>query len=104
MLRIHLKQSQDQVLLRLEGRLVGDWVAELERCCRELLSHEGILEIVIDLDAVSYIDSDGEALLAALHACGVRLTARAPLCRFLVNRIQQRAHVRLASSATTLQD
>jgi anti-anti-sigma regulatory factor len=73
MLRIsQIESAQRSVTLRLEGRLVGPWVKELERAC-EMLVMDG-RKITLDLEAVEFIDRNGVALLAALTGKGVSLT------------------------------
>jgi len=89
MLRIHVEQSVSQARVRLEGRLGGEWVRELEHCCRGLLDPSGLRQLTIDLDAVSFVDPEGQRLLAELHACGASLTAKGPLTKYLVSRIQE---------------
>jgi ABC-type transporter Mla MlaB component len=65
MLRITAVSSPAQALtLRLEGQIVGRWVKELKRSCEELNANgQGL---VLDLVGVSFIDTDGLALLGGL--------------------------------------
>jgi anti-anti-sigma regulatory factor len=66
MLRISAVASPDQVLvLRLEGRLVGPWVLELDRACDRAF-REG-RRLTLDLTDVSFIDGDGLALVRGLE-------------------------------------
>jgi hypothetical protein len=60
-------------ILRLEGKVVGLWVAELRRSCESAL-HQGCARLVLDLADVTFIDPDGVALLHELSARGITLT------------------------------
>ena len=57
--------------LRLEGKLLGDWVTELRSCCTQspVLPHH----LHLDLAGVSYADAEGAALLLELSRSGARL-------------------------------
>jgi anti-anti-sigma regulatory factor len=73
MLRISIDEAQEVVTLRLEGRLIGAWVGEVERCWRKATAGLDERAVVIDLTAVSFVDSDGGALLAKMQEAGFRL-------------------------------
>jgi hypothetical protein len=55
--------------LRLEGRLVGPWVDELERACAAVAPEEPRLEL--DLSEVGFLDADAIALIQRLMDRGV---------------------------------
>ena len=90
MLRVHVENQTGGVRLRLEGRLAGAWVQELVRCCQKVLTAADYKSLTIDLDAVSYVDEQGQLLLDTLHSCGATLVANGALSRYLVERIQAR--------------
>lgn len=74
MLRItHAHGYESGPALRLEGKLLGPWVAELARLCDELTCSPGDLRL--DLSAVTFVDGPGVALLRDLLGRGVRLAA-----------------------------
>ena len=90
MLRIEQVEKDGAVRLRLEGRLVGPWVEELERCCRKVLARPEVRNLIIDLVTVSYIDAEGKEALAKLHRAGARLDAAGTLSRYVVDSIQDK--------------
>lgn len=90
MLRIHVENHFGRVWLRLEGRLAGAWVQELDRCCKKILATTDSKSLTVELDAVSYVDGQGQSLLDSLHSSGATLVANGPLSRYLVERIQGR--------------
>jgi anti-anti-sigma regulatory factor len=70
------------VRVRLEGRIVGDWVEETRRECSRLFADgKGI---TLDLHDVSFADEAGAQLLRELAGRGVRLTRSSPFLRELI--------------------
>jgi hypothetical protein len=67
----------DAIFLKVEGRLVGEWVVVLES---EL---EGALRttssVTLDLAAVEFANAQATQLLLAAQARGVRIVASSPL-------------------------
>lgn len=74
--------TERAVTLRLEGRLVADWVAVLEAECRPRL--ETGETVRLDLTDVVSTDGDGLRALRALRARGVTLLDTPP---FLTGRL-----------------
>jgi anti-anti-sigma regulatory factor len=59
------------VTLRLEGRVVGPWVTELQKSCEKVLAEGRSLKL--HLAEVAFMDVQGVALLASLRSRGVSL-------------------------------
>ena len=59
------------VTLRLEGRVVGPWVTELNKSCEKVLTEGRSLEL--RLADVEFMDAQGVALLLSLRSRGVSL-------------------------------
>jgi outer membrane protein TolC len=87
MLRITLHDSSKATTLKLEGKLAGPWVRELEECWLTAVSASGGRPMIMDLTEVSFIDEEGRELLARMHARGVEMLASTPLNRAIVDRI-----------------
>jgi len=74
MLKISRTQpGRHRVVLRLEGRVVGPWVAELSRTCESVLAEGPRLQLRLRLADVEFMDTEGVALLASLRERGVSL-------------------------------
>ena len=59
------------VTLRLEGRVIGPWVAELRQTCEQVLVSGRPL--TLQLADVEFMDAQGVALLSSLRSRGVSL-------------------------------
>ncbi|MFB3829365.1 MAG: TolC family protein [Bryobacteraceae bacterium] len=86
MLRITTQEVAGKITFRLEGKLAGPWVPELEQCWLATAAAPG-QGVVLDLAQVDFIDEAGRKLLARMHARGVRLLAKAPWIRAVVEQI-----------------
>jgi anti-anti-sigma regulatory factor len=73
MLRITIDENPDTVVLRLEGSLIGPWVKDVEECWRNVFEELGTRSVQIDLSAVSFMDTEGGALLTRMYNAGFRL-------------------------------
>ena len=79
MLRITIDEKKDAVVLRLEGRLIGPWIEEVEQCWRNVFATLGSRSVQVDLSAVSFVDTAGGALLCRMHEAGFRLAGGGPM-------------------------
>ena len=88
MLRIHIEEQCESATIRLEGRLAGPWVDELEQCWMNLVARLN-LPVIIELDMVTFMDVQGHWLLAEMHRAGAILVGRGVLSQYLAEQIQQ---------------
>lgn len=87
MLRITANDNPRVLTLRLEGRLEGTWVRELEQSWRSLLDDASEPTVCVDLTGVTYIDAAGMARLAEMHQRGAKLIAGDCLTQAIVAEI-----------------
>ena len=78
MLKITDHHNSHGAVLRLEGKLVGQWVQILRSVCGDQDHHH------LDLSAVSFVDADGLQLLRELQSRGVRIHAASAFIRELL--------------------
>ena len=72
MLRItRVDESDSQVTLRVEGRIVSPWVAELERETLGLLQNQR--RVVLDFSEVNFVDSQGAEMLKRITVENVEI-------------------------------
>ena len=70
-LRITQNESDAGAILRLEGRLLWEWAALLERECAELLSTGN--QLSLDLSGVTFVDRAGVEALRRLSQAGAMI-------------------------------
>ena len=63
---VHAGPSAAGTVLRLEGRVAGEWLGELRRVCRERCHPSAPL--TIDLHGVTFIDHDGVAFFGEVSS------------------------------------
>jgi len=90
MLRVTTEKKRGKVVLGVEGRRAGPWVAALEQCWRELRGGSPREKFQVDLCGVSFIDAAGKALLKEIHRQGGQLIAEGCLNQAIVHEIVAR--------------
>jgi anti-anti-sigma regulatory factor len=90
MLRISLEHESELATLKLEGRITGPWVDELEHTWNDIRETGLERPVVVDLSEVSFVDSEGQELLRWMFTQGAELRS-GPLVsvtRLILNRIK----------------
>jgi anti-anti-sigma regulatory factor len=89
MLRITIDENPESVTLRLEGKLIGLWVEEVEQCWRKVFATLGPRMVLVDLSAVDFVDRAGRLLLARMETAGFRIEGGGLMKEYLVERVCQ---------------
>jgi len=77
MLRIsEISSSDETTSLRLEGRMIGQCVIEVQKVCEQCLDSGG--KLMLDMTEVSFVDRSGIALLKGLMRREVTLANCSP--------------------------
>jgi anti-anti-sigma regulatory factor len=66
--------SRSRATLKVEGKVVAEWAALLERECSELLPSRRL--VVLDLAGVTFIDRTGIQIFERLSRAGVEIHCR----------------------------
>jgi anti-anti-sigma regulatory factor len=90
MLKISVTEMQERIVLDLEGRLVGPWTSELERCWRDQQARPIGKAVTVRLRAVTFIDDAGKELLARMFDEDTRLEGSGCLVRAILAEITSR--------------
>ena len=90
MLRITIHDSSKSTTFKLEGKLAGPWVPELEQSWLTADSVTRGRAVIVDLTAVAFIDEAGRELLERMHLRGVQLLATAPRNKAIVGEIARK--------------
>jgi len=82
-LRITVSEESDATTLRLDGRVVGPWVNELDRAWRSLAGGLGSKKLVVDLCGISHMGLNGRQVLADIHkGTGADFLADTPMTKY----------------------
>ena len=88
MLRITINDKPRVTSFVIEGKLVGPWVKELEKCWESVLAAEPSSTMLVNLTAVTFIDHEGRELLTRMWRQGVRLLSAGCLINAIVAEIE----------------
>jgi len=66
-----LSESAGSVTLKVEGRIVSEWVAVLEQECLKWLRAKP--EVLLDFSEVTFIEHNGVAMLKRIASTNLRL-------------------------------
>jgi len=91
MLRVTTTNQNQTITMKLEGKLAGPWVQEVTRVWVDT-AHTPRSGYVVDLRSVTFIDSPGQALLAAMSREGAQLIAADCLTRNIVDEITKESY------------
>ena len=87
MLRIEIQGSPDTLILKLEGKLMSH---DAEHA-RTLVKHcQQGMRLLVDLTEVTFIDSDGEAVLSFFGRFGAEFVAQTSYALDVCERLQLR--------------
>jgi aryl-alcohol dehydrogenase-like predicted oxidoreductase len=89
MLRITTRNEDAATVFVVEGKLIGPWVQELERCWQAAISVEPRSPILVNLAKVTFIDDTGKQLVARMRRTGVRLTGVGLIAEFICMEIEK---------------
>ena len=71
MMKIQMKELDEQLILQVEGRLAGAFVPELESCWQIARRKQPDRKVSVDLKNVTCVDRAGRYLLQLMHSNGV---------------------------------
>ena len=90
LMKIETRQSGEQLILRVEGRLAGAYVPELERCWHSASGDCEAGKVAVDLGGITCVDRAGRHLLRCMHRSGVRFLGARLAMQDVVDEISER--------------
>src|SRR6202162_4096340 len=90
MLRITIAETVTEQRWTLEGRLVQPWVSELKSTWTRTKTARRERKCVVDLTGVTFVDKNGEKVLAKLSKQGAELVATGCYTRHVVHNIEKK--------------
>lgn len=85
MFRAEIRHLANGPILKMEGRLVGEWAKEARAL---VTNHENLKRLVVDLTELCYIDSLGEQFIAWLGSLGAEFVAENTYAMAVVERLR----------------
>lgn len=67
MLRITVEENSKEMTLKLEGRLAGPWVAELDRLWEKTSPARNGRQVTLDVRAITFADAGGIRALRSIY-------------------------------------
>jgi hypothetical protein len=89
-LRITVTDETKEQRWTLQGRLSGPWVAQLKSNWKKSHSSNGERKCVVDMSGVTFVDLDGERVLAALMKDGAEFIATGVYTKHLLETLERR--------------
>jgi len=88
MLRVTKSDETGATSFKLEGKLASCWVDVLEQCWRQAVAEYSGKRMVVDLNALTYVDGRGTELLGRMYRDGADFQARTCLAKGIVDEIK----------------
>lgn len=89
-LRVLTIENTDDIVLRIEGKLIIPWTTELESVWQEITDSLKTRRLLLDIRNTTSIDQGGfECLARIAQAANARILADTPLTRQFADRVQQ---------------
>ncbi len=84
------EMDPENTTIKVEGKIAGANVAELDRARRELASGLGDKKLRVDLCGVTFMDGNGKHLLAEIYAkTQAAFAANTPLTKYFAEQARQ---------------
>ena len=75
--------------MKLEGRLVGPWAAELGRSWKEKFAFAASKKLLIDICNTTFVDADGLGVLRDIYSrTGAELLTNSPWTQYLAEEVK----------------
>jgi len=85
--RVSVQEEPQKLLMKLEGKMVGPWVAECRQAWTKLLSSLSTKKLTLDLCGVTFVDDSGLALLREIYrTTGAHILTNSPLTRHFADQ------------------
>lgn len=90
MLRITITDEHNEQRWTLQGRLSGPWVAQLKSNWQKSHGQNGTRKCVVDVSGVTFLDLDGERVLAAMMKDGAAFIASGVYTKHILEMLEKR--------------
>ncbi len=92
-MKITIHDEPQTSTLKLEGRLAGPLVGELDRAWRPLAASLGSKKLLVDLCGITHIDLNGRQVLADIHrGTGAEFVADTPMTKYFAEEARSKTN------------
>lgn len=92
-LRITLEEDADRMVVKLEGRIVGPWAAELDRLWAEASPSLASRKVSLDLRETTYADAGGIRVLRAIYSqTEAAILTSTPWTQYLADEVTRKSN------------
>ncbi len=88
MLKITVDTGKTHIRVKLEGRLAGDWVRQLENVWHSIQVMNHSVETQVDLQGVTYVDVCARQLLRRIHQEGGVFIAHGCMIKVIIDEVK----------------
>jgi ABC-type transporter Mla MlaB component len=89
-LRISMTQETARATLKVEGKVVGPWAAELDKTWRGLWAQTKQPTMQLDLRGVTFVDANGARILHEIvRMTGAEVFADSPLTQYFAKQAKR---------------
>jgi anti-anti-sigma regulatory factor len=92
MLRITINEEPKEQRWILQGRLSGPWVAQLKSNWKKSHGENGSRKCIVDVSCVTFVDMDGERVLATMMKDGAEFIATGVYTKHILEILEKRRH------------
>jgi hypothetical protein len=89
-LRITIADEPEEQRWTLQGRLSGPWVAQLKMNWEKSHGQNGYRKCVVDVSGVTFVDLDGERVLATMMQAGAEFIASGVYTKHILEILEKR--------------
>jgi anti-anti-sigma regulatory factor len=99
-LRITIEENAQAIVVKLEGRIVGPWAAELDRLWEQTLPTLDSRKLSLDLRETTYADAGGIQVLRAIYSqTEAAILTSTPWTQYLAEEVTRKNDNRTALEA-----
>lgn len=90
MLKISIDEEKNQIILRVEGKLIAPWTEELENAWQLLAKKLGDRTLCLDIRSTTFVDQNGLRILGKIiKTANTDVLADSPLTRQFAEQARQ---------------
>lgn len=89
-MRITITDEPNEQRWTLQGRLSGPWVAQLKSNWEKSHAQNGDRNCIVDVSGVTFVDLDGERVLAAMIKDGAQFIATGVYTKHVLETLERR--------------